>query len=129
MGMGVGGISQSVIFDDKGGRGVQTPHKKHDIINEQPLILSTPISYFLFHLRFVGGPTKTRLSQAPLELILWAATSYLLVEQEEYVYGFEALVADFGGTLGLFIGFSFMTLWDVAEDLLLPLADRLVKKT
>ena len=30
------GISQNVIFDDQGG-GVQTPHKKHDIINEQPL--------------------------------------------------------------------------------------------
>ena len=32
------GVSQKVIFNDKGGRGgVEPPHKKHDIINEQPL--------------------------------------------------------------------------------------------
>ena len=33
-----GGVSQKVIFDDVGGgRGVQTPHKKDDIIYEHPL--------------------------------------------------------------------------------------------
>ena len=36
---GGGGVSQKVIFDDKGGGEVQTPPKKHDIINEQPLTL------------------------------------------------------------------------------------------
>ena len=35
---GGGEVSQKVIFDDQGGKGVQTPPKKHDIINEQPLI-------------------------------------------------------------------------------------------
>ena len=35
---GVGGVSQKVIFDDQGGGESRPPPKKHDIINEQPLI-------------------------------------------------------------------------------------------
>ena len=33
------------------------------------------------------------------------------VAKETAVYSLDALVADFGGTLSLFLGFSFMTLW------------------
>ena len=40
---------------------------------------------------------------------------YLMVETEALVYTIESLVAEFGGTLGLFVGFSFMNLWDVFE--------------
>ena len=35
-----------------------------------------------------------------------------MVEREELIYPLSSLVAEFGGTLGLFLGFSFMTLWD-----------------
>ena len=28
------------------------------------------------------------------------------------IYEWSSLIAEFGGTLGLFLGFSFMTLWD-----------------
>ena len=35
-----------------------------------------------------------------------------MVESEELLYPVESLVAEFGGTLGLFLGFSFMGLWD-----------------
>ena len=31
------------------------------------------------------------------------------------IYPASSLVADIGGTLGLFLGFSFMTLWDGLE--------------
>jgi hypothetical protein len=41
------------------------------------------------------------------------------VETEELVFPVTSLVAEFGGTLGLFLGFSFMTLWDEAEILAL----------
>ena len=40
---------------------------------------------------------------------------YLMVETEALVYTIESLVAEFGGTLSLFVGFSFMNLWDVFE--------------
>ena len=33
-------------------------------------------------------------------------------EKEEYLYDFVSLVAEFGGALGLFLGVSFMSLWD-----------------
>ena len=34
---------------------------------------------------------------------------------EYYIYPFESLVSDFGGSLGLFVGFSFVMLWDVLQ--------------
>ena len=37
------------------------------------------------------------------------------------IYPWTALVADMGGTLGLFLGFSFMTIWDGAETLVTAL--------
>ena len=40
------------------------------------------------------------------------------VAKETAVYSLDALVADFGGTLSLFLGFSFMTLWHLLLALL-----------
>ena len=34
------------------------------------------------------------------------------VKKEELIYPLSSLVADFGGSLSLFLGVSFMTLWD-----------------
>ena len=41
------------------------------------------------------------------------------VLREYYVYPIESLVSDFGGSLGLFVGFSFVMLWDVVESLII----------
>ena len=49
------------------------------------------------------------------QLLVWNTSPYLLIEQEKLVYSLESLVAEFGGTLGLFLGFSFINLWDVVE--------------
>ena len=49
------------------------------------------------------------------QLLVWNTSPYLLIEQEKLVYSLESLVAEFGGTLGLFLGFSFMNLWDIVE--------------
>ena len=37
----------------------------------------------------------------------------LIIEKEELAYPFMTLLADFGGVLGLFIGFNFLMIWDV----------------
>ena len=47
-----------------------------------------------------------------MELIFWLVTPYVLLETEQYLYPFKSLVADVGGTLGLFLGFSIMSLWE-----------------
>ena len=47
---------------------------------------------------------------------MWAANNYVLVETEELIYPLQSLVADIGGTLGLFLGFSVMSFWDVIEE-------------
>ena len=48
---------------------------------------------------------------------LWPISSTTRLEKEELIYPFASLVAEFGGTLGLFLGFSFMTLWDGLESI------------
>ena len=55
------------------------------------------------------------MNQNETQLILKNTSPYLMVETEALVYTIESLVAEFGGTLGLFLGFSFMTFWDVVE--------------
>ena len=56
---------------------------------------------------------------ASRELILWMVSPYVLLETEQYLYPFKSLVAEVGGTLGLFLGFSLMTLWEYVEILVI----------
>ena len=35
--------------------------------------------------------------------------------KKEYLHSWESLVAEFGGSLGLFLGFSFISLWEWLE--------------
>ena len=39
---------------------------------------------------------------------LWAVSQNTHIEEEVLVYSFESLVAELGGSLGLFLGFSFL---------------------
>ena len=59
--------------------------------------------------------------------VIWNMSPYILVEKESLLYPIESLVAEFGGTLGLFLGFSFMALWDGLE-LMAKMLARLAKK-
>ena len=38
------------------------------------------------------------------------------METEELIYTWQSFVAEFGGALGLFLGFSLMTVWDIVSD-------------
>ena len=57
---------------------------------------------------------------------LWAASKKTTIKTEQLIYPLASLVADFGGTLGLFLGFSFVTLWDNLS--LLGKAFRVIQK-
>ena len=39
-------------------------------------------------------------------------TFVLQIEKEELIYPWQSLVAEVGGALGLFLGFSFIAIWD-----------------
>ena len=41
----------------------------------------------------------------------WAMSDKTFTEVEVLLYPFTSLIAEFGGALGLFFGFSFMTIW------------------
>ena len=43
---------------------------------------------------------------------LWSVSNHTLIEEESLVLPLRSLIANFGGSLGLFLGFSFMTIWD-----------------
>ena len=45
----------------------------------------------------------------------------LIEETEEYAYTFISFLAEFGGALGLFLGFSFFGLWEFVEPFYLKL--------
>ena len=44
--------------------------------------------------------------------------SSIIQRKELLVYPLTSFVAEFGGTLGLFLGFSFLALWDLLEKLI-----------
>ena len=45
-------------------------------------------------------------------LVRWLSGE-VIEETEELAYDFLTFVANFGGTLGLFVGFSFFMFWDL----------------
>ena len=47
-----------------------------------------------------------------MSFCLWSVSQNTFVEEESLVYSFESWLAEFGGSLGLFLGFSFMTIWE-----------------
>ena len=60
----------------------------------------------------VGERQRTSFKSDNFTFSLWAVSKSTEVRTEELIFPLSSLVAEFGGTLGLFLGFSFMTLWD-----------------
>ena len=46
------------------------------------------------------------------------STNVLTVLKEQYVYPMDSFIAEVGGALGLFLGFSFMMVWDLIQFVL-----------
>ena len=46
-------------------------------------------------------------------LMIGYSSNSLTIKEEALVYPFISFFAELGGSLGLFLGFSFLTLWDV----------------
>ena len=84
-----------------------------------------PCSYTEY--RFETPPNDFGRNNATMELILWLSTPYVLLETEQYLYPFKSLVADVGGTLGLFLGFSIMSLWEYVE-ILIAIVTKILKR-
>ena len=49
------------------------------------------------------------------KISIFATSTEIVSKTDVYLFPVTALVAEFGGTLGLFLGVSFMTLWDGLE--------------
>ena len=61
----------------------------------------------------IEGDRQTTSYQSPDFLFtLNSISNDTFVEREELVYPWTALVADFGGSISLFLGLSFMSVWD-----------------
>ena len=68
--------------------------------------------------KFHGEPQQLSFQSENFIFSLWSSDSSVDVAKETYIYGLDSLVADFGGTLSLFLGVSFMTIWHVFISLL-----------
>ena len=61
---------------------------------------------------FIGEKLQTYFLANEFVFSLWAVSNYTMLETEQLIYPLASLVAEFGGTLSLFLGFSFLTVWD-----------------
>ena len=73
-----------------------------------------PCSYkqYKFVNKFEDSTRSKNSLGSSLSMGLWAVSEYTQIEEEFLVYPFESFMAEFGGALGLFLGVSFMTIWD-----------------
>ena len=67
-----------------------------------------PCSYNEFKFVFESPEVEPSLKNM---VAFWAASRKTQIEEEVLLYPFTSFIAEFGGALGLFLGFSFMTIW------------------
>ena len=69
---------------------------------------SLPCTYAEY--RLITEPVKFKEANQRLKLI-WLSSN-ALERTEQLLYPIESFVSEFGGALGLFLGFSFLNIWD-----------------
>ena len=57
------------------------------------------------------------------------SSNRLTVKEEKYVYPLESFVAEFGGCLGLFLGFSFLGTFEFIVPIIVKISSRFIKVT
>ena len=72
---------------------------------------SLPCNYVEY--RLIREPVKFKESNQKFNL-LWLS-SHAVERSEQLLYPIESFVSEFGGALGLFLGFSFVMIWDILE--------------
>ena len=80
-----------------------------------------PCSYKEYKL--IGDKLPTAFVSDHYVVAFWAISNETTVEREYLMYPQTSLVAEFGGTLGLFLGFSFMTMWDGVQKVVFLVRD------
>ena len=69
----------------------------------------------VYHKYSLIGKYVTMFPSQDYLFSLLSVSNNTRVETEVLVYPLTSLVAEFGGTLGLFLGVSFLTIWDGAQ--------------
>ena len=72
---------------------------------------SLPCSYSEY--KIVGSPSVADPTSYGFQLSF--AKTEASEEREALVYEFVSFVSEFGGSLGLFLGFSFYSVWDILQ--------------
>ena len=89
---------------------------KYDLMNmDQTAIMkltdcNKPCRYNKYQI--IGDIHTSSFNSSAFLFSLVASSNDTLVETETLMFPWTSLVAEFGGTLSLFLGVSFMTVWD-----------------
>ena len=76
-----------------------------------------PCKYRLYsQFQDVKQAKHQNVSQSRLSVIL--SSSEVTIRKENLVYPLPSFVSEVGGALGLFLGFSFLSVWDLIQSLL-----------
>ena len=75
-----------------------------------------PCRYTEFSVPTTPLGSSVNLNFTTLKIVF--SKSSVVKRKEMLVYPLSSFVAEVGGTLGLFLGFSFLALWDMMENLL-----------
>ena len=81
-----------------------------------------PCTYMEYAAITVGDKSMMYLGTENLmQISMSYASTHITVKEEVYTYPFTSFLAEFGGALGLFLGFSFLVVWDCIRLLLAKL--------
>ena len=71
--------------------------------------------------QLAADPVITYAKKAETDLTFVFGNSLLSVEEEQWAFTHTDLVAECGGTLGLFVGFNFLMVWDFVINFVLKI--------